>query len=336
MLSVIILQQKVYKLIFIYDKIYLMSIKRFLLSIIVILGSRAVANNSFQSISQVGIDYNKQKALLGKILFMDPKLSKDGTVACVKCHNLTTNGADTTAYSIGVYGKKGSANSPTVFNSALKFRLMWNGRAKSLKDQVLLPLYNPVEMGMNKKQINSYLKKNPFYNKKFKAIYHRPANIDDMSDAIAEFEKALITPNSRFDQFLDGKLDLNPLEKKGFELFKYFGCINCHNGVNLGGNSFQKMGIFHTYNRTKNTPDLFAITNHFSDKNIYWTPGLRNIAITAPYFHDGSSKTLEDALKKMSYHNLGIKLKSKDIKALIAFLKTLTGEKPKILKDGTP
>ncbi len=310
-----------------------MRIKIFSLFILLVLGVESFAYNSFTSLSQVSIDYDRQKALLGKRLFLDPKLSKDGTVACVSCHHLT-NGADSVAYSIGVDAQKGDANAPTVFNSALKYRLMWNGRVKSLKRQVFLALYNPKEMGMNRDKINNYLRNNPFYSKKFQELYHKKANIDDMSDAIAEFEKALITPNSRFDKFLDGELDLNPQEKEGYRLFKYLGCINCHNGVNLGGNSYQKMGIFHLNNDTNNrTPDLFTITHKFSDKDTYWTPGLRNVAITAPYFHDGSSKTLKEALKKMAYHNLSIKLSKREIDELIAFLRTLTGDIPKILKE---
>jgi len=280
------------------------------------------------------ISYDKEKAELGKKLFFDSKLSQDGTVACVSCHN-PRSGADSRPISIGIQGKKGSANSPTVFNSVFNFRQMWSGRAKDLKEQVRMPVHNPVEMGMDEKRITRYLNEDPEYASRFFKIYHRKANFNDMSDAIAEFEKALITPNSRFDRFLRGEIDLTPREKKGYKLFKLLGCITCHNGINLGGNSFQKMGLINRYRWREEYPDLYSLTKKERDKNIYKVPTLRNIALTAPYFHDGSAATLEEALKKMAYHNLGFDLNSDEIEPLVAFLKTLTGEQPEILKKTT-
>ena len=277
------------------------------------------------------IEYDRQKAELGKRLFFDPGLSGDGTVSCANCHN-AESGADSRPRSVGIKGQTGNANAPTVFNSVFNFRQMWNGRAESLQDQVRMPVHNPVEMAMDKTKITRYLRSNPFYSSRFERIYHRPANFADMSDAIAEFEKALITPDSRFDRYLRGEITLKTEEMKGYKLFKRLGCITCHNGINLGGNSFQKIGLINAYPWKKENPDRFSLTQKKQDKNVYKVPTLRNIALTAPYFHDGSVATLREALKKMAYHNLGFDLTSKEVDALVAFLRTLTGKKPAILK----
>ncbi|WP_457605315.1 cytochrome-c peroxidase [Nitratifractor sp.] len=277
------------------------------------------------------IDYDREKAVLGKHLFFDPKLSRDGTVACVSCHS-PTSGADTRAASVGIKGQEGSANAPTVFNSAFNFRQMWNGAAQDLKDQVRIPLHNPREMDMDPGRITKYLRSDPYYGPRFEAIYHRPANFEDMSDSIAEFEKALITPDSSFDRYLRGEGQLPEKAIKGYKLFKRLGCITCHNGINLGGNSYQKMGLINRYHWSEKNPDRFSLTHRPADKNVYKVPTLRNVALTAPYFHDGSAPTLRDALKKMAHHNLGFDLQPDEIEALVAFLKTLTGKTPTILQ----
>ena len=278
------------------------------------------------------LDYDHKKADLGFLLFLDPKLSEDGTVACVSCHSFEHGGADPRPVSIGVHGKKGAANAPTVYNAYFNFRQFWNGRAKDLKDQANGPIHNPVEMAMNTKKITAYLRNNPLYAKKFEKIYHHQASFNDALDAIAEFEKALYTPDCRFDLYLRGEGALTPLEKKGYTLFKRLGCITCHNGINIGGNSYQKMGLIVPYPWSPTNPDRYAVTQNHADKNVYKVPTLRNIVLTAPYFHDGSAATLKDALKTMAYHNLGFDLDPDEMKALIAFLKTLTGKKPAILK----
>ena len=308
--------------------------KRLYLCLVLLGGGELWANDSLEPLPR-SIQYDREKAKLGKRLFFDPRLSKDGTVACVSCHT-PYSGADNRAFSIGIHGQKGHINSPTVFNSAFNFRLTWNGSAKNLKEQVRMPVHNPVEMAMDETRINRYLTQTPSYDKAFRRIYHRPANFEDMSDAIAEFERALITPDSRFDRFLRGEVELTPLEKRGYRLFKRLGCITCHNGINLGGNSFQKMGLINRYTWQAGNPDRYSLTRNPSDKNVYRVPTLRNIALTAPYFHDGSAPTLEVALKKMAYHNLGFDLTTEEIKALAAFLETLTGKQPEILKETSP
>ncbi len=280
------------------------------------------------------IKYNYQKAKLGYMLFMDPNLSSSGKVSCATCHDLNRGGVDPrkTAVSAGVDGQKGSSNAPTVFNSYFGFRQFWNGKAKNLDTQAGGPLHNPVEMGMDNQKIQKYLRSNKFYVKEFKAIYHEKPTAKDVANAIAEFEKALFTPNCKFDKYLRGEIKLSKEEKKGYELFKTLGCIACHNGVDIGDNSYQKMGVIHPYKWQRNIPDRYAITHKRSDKNVFKVPTLRNILLTAPYFHDGSAKNIKEALNSMAYHNLGLKLTPDEIKALIAFFKTLTGQKPAILK----
>lgn len=279
------------------------------------------------------IKYDKNKALLGKYLFFDPILSKDKSVSCASCHDFNHGGADPRPVSIGVEGKKGRVNAPTVYNSYFNFRQFWNGRAKDLKDQANGPVHTPYEMAMNEKLIEKRLNSNSFYKNLFKKVYKTDKiKYWMVLDAIAEFEKALITPNSKFDRYLRGEAKLSPLEKKGYLLFKQLGCVTCHNGINIGGNSFQKIGAINPYNK-KPIGDRYEITKREFDRFRYKVPSLRNIVLTSPYFHDGSVKTLEEAVDKMAYHNLGFTLSKEEKKAIVAFLNTLTGEKPEILKD---
>ena len=202
-----------------------------------------------------------------------------------------------------------------------------------MKEQADGPINNPIEMGNTPEYVVKYVRSNPWYNREFKKVYRaKEIKYKDILDAIKEFEKTLITPNSKFDRYLRGEVKLSEDEEKGYRLFKELGCITCHNGINIGGNSFQKIGLINPYPWSENSPDRYSITHNSFDKNIYKVPTLRNVAITAPYFHDGSVATLDEALKKMAYHNLGFELNSNEIKKLKAFLNTLTGEKPKILK----
>jgi len=276
------------------------------------------------------IKYNKEKALLGKKLFFDKSLSADNNISCASCHMMKYGGADPRPVSIGVFGKKGNIQSPTVFNSIYNFRQFWNGRAKDLKEQILGPTHNPVEMGMNKKLVEKAI--NSKYKNEFYKVYKKWHGTFAMfQDAVAEFEKALITPNCKFDKWLEGKVQLTKLEKDGYYNFKKLGCITCHNGVNIGGNSFQKIGVINNiHNRVG---DRFEITHNKDDKYVYKVPTLRNIALTAPYFHNAITYDLSKAVTLMGYYNLGLKLTSYQVKSLVAFLKTLTGEKPKILDE---
>ena len=273
------------------------------------------------------IDYNKQKAKLGMYLFTDPRLSADKKISCMSCHKPSEGWADRRKVSIGVFGRKGRVNSPTVLNAVFNFRQFWNGRAKDLKEQVFGPLHTNYEMDIDKKEAEKTVNSIAFYKKIFKKIYHSDYITADMiADAIAEFEKSLITPDCKYDLYLKGKAKLSPKELKGKILFKSYGCITCHNGINIGGNSYQKMGLIIPYKNC--VDDRYEITRDPADKCVYKVPTLRNIELTAPYFHDGSSDTLKKAIEKMGYYNLGIELKPDEIDAIEAFLKTFTGKQP--------
>ncbi len=280
------------------------------------------------------IDYDRKKAELGKLLFHDPILSKDRKVSCATCHDVKRKcGTDHRRVSVGVEGKKGKVNAPTVLNAVFNFRQFWNGRAKNLKEQALGPIHNPIEMAMTEEEVERRLNSSPMYKRLFWEAYGvREIKFEHVIDAIVEFEKALITPNSKFDRYLRGELKLSKEEMEGYELFKRLGCITCHNGVNVGGNSYQYFGAVVPVRWNPDNPDRYKITHREFDKNRYKVPTLRNIECTYPYFHDGSADTLEEAISEMSYHNLGFRLKREEVKKIVAFLKTLTGEVPEILK----
>ena len=274
------------------------------------------------------VEVNKEKAQLGKMLFFETRLSSDNTISCASCHDTTKSGADSTSISLGVDGKKGDRNSPTVFNAVFNFSQFWDGRAKTLQEQAIMPIHNPVEMNSNFKQIISKLKEDPFYLPKFKKLYSNWITGENIVDAISEYEKTLITPDSKFDKYLKGEKNiLSHDEKEGYELFKDYGCISCHNGINIGGNVYQKIGIMKEY--SSKDKGRFEITGDKNDLYFFKVPTLRNIELTAPYFHDGSAKDLESAVKTMSEYQLGYPLTNDEIKKLVAFLKTLTGNLPK-------
>ena len=276
------------------------------------------------------IEYNKEKALLGRELFFDTLLSRDNSVACISCHNIYNGGADARPVSQGFEGKRGNIQSPTVLNAVFNFRQFWNGRAADLYEQAEGPLNNPVEHNMTPSLIEQRLKQNAHYAKEFNTLYKDGVTYKNAIDAIVEFEKALITPNSKFDRYLQGKTKLTKKEKQGYTLFKQFGCISCHNGRNIGGNSFAKIGMFTPYQNDREYPDRYSLTHNPLDKNVFKVPTLRNVALTAPYFHDASQKTLKDAIKAMGFYNLGMELTPDEIDAIEAFLKTLTGKLPEI------
>jgi len=287
--------------------------------------------NAVEPISPIPqhVPHNALKAAIGKSLFFDPILSHDRTIACVSCHSFEHGGGDPRAVSIGINGKEGSMQAPTVLNAVFNFTQFWNGRAKNLKEQVSGPIHNPLEMGMSAQMVEERINADEGYRKAFAAITKRPKILfEEISDAIAEYEKTLITPNGKFDRFLRKEVALDAIQMEGYELFKRLGCASCHNGVNVGGNSFQKFGVVVGAERLKNTDDRYVLTGRESDKNVFKVPTLRNIALTAPYFHDASALTLKEAIMTMSHHNLGVSLSMNDVDAIVAFLHTLTGELP--------
>jgi len=288
---------------------------------------------SDQAITPIPLNniFNKSKATLGNKLFHDPRLSKNNTVACASCHSLFTAGVDRTAVSVGINGGMGNMNAPTVFNSRYNFRQFWDGRASDLEEQVSGPIHNAVEMGSNWLEIIPRLKADKYYVDSFAQIYNNEITAKNITNAIAEFERSLTTPNSLFDQYLRGnKQALSKEALLGYRKFVDYGCISCHQGVNVGSNMFQKLGIVEDYytslNERKNDFGRYNITKNKADKYVFKVPSLRNIAVTPPYFHDGSIASLSEAIDIMGYYQLGKKLTGNDIKHLQSFLESLTGE----------
>lgn len=276
-------------------------------------------------------ELSAEKVALGRRLFFDPRLSHNDTIACATCHKLDGGGTDRQAVSVGIDGRKGGINAPTVFNSSLNFVQFWDGRALSLEQQARGPVHNPLEMGSSWAEVIPKLSRDDDYRQAFSRLYKEGMTGDTIVDAIATFERTLLTPNSPFDRFLLGdKAALGPLERTGYQLFLDYGCASCHQGASIGGNMFQRFGVMDTYlkDSANRQTDLgrFNVTGLDQDKNVFKVPSLRNVAVTPPYFHDGSAETLEDAVIVMGRYQLGRELSTDDVRALVAFLRTLTGE----------
>ena len=276
--------------------------------------------------------FDRRKVELGKRLFYDPRLSHDNSIACAGCHSLSKGGTDQRARSVGIGGAVGDINAPTVFNSGLNFKQFWDGRAETLEDQIEGPTHHPKEMGSNWPEIIGKLRQDPDTMKAFAELYPDGIQSHAVKDAIATFERSLLTPNSRFDQYLRGdRAALTPQEQDGYRLFKDYGCASCHQGANVGGNMFQVFGVMGDYftdrgAQTNADQGRYNLTGHAHHRHMFQVPSLRNVARTAPYFHDGSAETLEDAVTVMAKYQLGRSLSARDVAALAAFLRTLTGE----------
>lgn len=267
---------------------------------------------------------------LGKKLYFDPRLSKSGFISCNSCHNLSMGGTDNIPTSIGDHWQQGPINAPTVLNSSLNLAQFWDGRAADLKAQAGGPIANPGEMAFTHTLALGVLESIPAYTREFEQVFGKDKiDIDQVTAAIAEFEKTLVTPNSRFDQWLLGKKDaLTAEEKEGYKLFKESGCIACHNGPAVGGNSFQKMGVVAPYKANSPAEGRSAVTGKDSDRFNFKVPTLRNVEMTYPYFHDGAANTLTEAVDIMGRLQLGKKFTEAENAKVVAFLKTLTGDQP--------
>lgn len=268
---------------------------------------------------------------LGKKLYFDPRLSKSGFLSCNSCHNLSMGGTDNIPTSIGHNWQQGPINAPTVLNSSLNVAQFWDGRAPDLKAQAGGPIANPVEMAFSHTLAIDVLESIPDYVREFKLVFGKDKiDIDQVTAALAEFEKTLVTPNSRFDQWLLGKKDaLTAEEQAGWKLFKESGCVACHHGEALGGTSFQKMGMVEPYKTTAAALGRADVTKKDADRMMFKVPTLRNVELTYPYFHDGAVWTLKEAVDLMGRLQLGRKFTDKENAQIVAFLKTLTGEQPK-------
>jgi cytochrome c peroxidase len=288
-----------------------------------------------------------ERIALGHALYFDPRLSKGQELSCNSCHDLSAYGVDTRpealerGTSFGHKRQFGDRNSPTVYNAALHFVQFWDGRAADVEEQAKGPILNPVEMSMGgEANVLSVLKSVPGYEAPFKAAFPgeaEPINYTNMATAIGAYERTLVTP-SRFDKFLAGDdAALTSAELAGLDTFIGSGCIACHNGVGVGGGSFQKLGLLKPY-PTKDEGRA-KITGSEADKFVFKVPSLRNIEKTAPYFHDGSVKTLAEAVKLMALHQTAAgQLPDDKVASIVSFLGTLTGDLPldKIAKPELP
>lgn len=275
-----------------------------------------------------------RKLALGERLFKDRRLSADDSVSCADCHNLAINGADRTRLSKGMKGRLGVIKAPTVYNSRFNFVQFWDGRARSLEEQVAGPVLNPLEMASSWPEVIGKLSRDPAYRRDFAELYQSGLTAASIQDAIASFERSLVTLDAPFDRYLRGEANaLSPLQLRGYRLFKSYGCIACHQGVNVGGNMYQRMGAMGDYfgDRGNLTPaDLgrYNVTGRELDRYLFKVPSLRLVVRNAPYFHDGSNPTLEGAINTMARYQLGRRLPPGDVPAIIAFLSSLLGKHP--------
>ena len=290
------------------------------------------------------IEVDPAKVALGFALFHDPRLSVDNTVSCATCHALETAGVDNHQYSHGVNDLLGGVNAPTVYNAVYNFVQFWDGRAATLAAQAAGPPLNPVEMASPSfDDIIAKLQADKDFSKAFKAVYPDGLTEANITDAIEEFERTLITPDSRFDKWLlgdDSALTADELE--GYELFKQYDCATCHVGQNLGGQSYELMGLRKHYfadrglELTVEDNGRFKETQAERDRHRFKVPGLRNVEHTWPYYHDGTRETLEEAVRDMGIYQSGVELTSDEVDKITAFLKTLTGEyQGKLLTNNT-
>ncbi|MDP2961607.1 MAG: cytochrome-c peroxidase [Sulfurimicrobium sp.] len=273
---------------------------------------------------------NPALAELGKKLYFDPRLSKSGFISCNSCHNLSMGGTDNLKTSIGHNWNQGPINSPTVLNSSMNVAQFWDGRAPDLKAQAGGPIANPGEMGFTHELAVGVLQSIPAYVAEFKRVFGAgKVTIDEVTTAIAAFEETLVTPNSRFDKWLRGdKKALSANEAEGYRLFKLSGCVACHNGPAVGGNTFQKMGIVEPYKTDSKVEGRSAVTGKDADRFNFKVPTLRNVELTYPYFHDGEAATLKEAVDTMGRLQLGKQFTEDENSKIVAFLKTLTGDQP--------
>lgn len=293
------------------------------------LANAANSNEPIQPIEAVKIK-NPALAELGKKLFFDPRLSKSGFISCNSCHNLSLGGTDNIKTSIGHNWHQGPINAPTVLNSSMNVAQFWDGRAADLKAQAGGPIANPGEMGFTHELAIGVLQSIPAYVAEFKTVFGSDkVTIDEVTTAIAAFEETLVTPNSRFDKWLKGdKKALNADETAGYKLFKESGCVACHNGPAVGGNSYQKMGVVEPYKTASMAEGRSAVTGKDADRFNFKVPTLRNVELTYPYFHDGEAATLKEAVNTMARVQLGKKFTDEENAKIVAFLKTLTGDQP--------
>lgn len=277
------------------------------------------------------------KIELGKMLFFDPRLSSSALISCNTCHNLGMGGDDNLETSIGHGWQKGPRNAPTVLNAVFNIAQFWDGRAEDLKAQAKGPVQAGVEMASTPERVETTLKSMPAYVEAFQKAFpgeDSPVTFDNMARAIEAFEATLITPYSRFDQFLEGNTQiLDEDEQAGLQLFIDTGCASCHAGVNIGGEGYYPFGVVEKPGADvlpEGDKGRFAVTQTADEEYVFRAGPLRNIAMTAPYFHSGKVWDLKQAVAIMGTSQLGAELSDDEINKITAFLKTLTGEQPRV------
>jgi len=271
------------------------------------------------------------KAALGRVLYFDPRLSRNQKISCNTCHDLAKYGVDGQRVSDGFKGQKGTRNAPTVYNAAGHFAQFWDGRARDVEEQATGPVLNPVEMAMpSDGQVAAVLKSMPEYVEAFRKAFpgeDDPVTVANMALAIGAFERELVTP-SRWDRFLNGDQDaLTNAEKAGFNKFIEAGCQTCHAGTYLGGEVYQRLGTAKAYPDSADVGRQ-QVTKQESDHLVFKVPSLRNVERTAPYFHNGKVESLREAVTEMGEYQLGRQLRSDEVDSIIVFLRALTGEIP--------
>ncbi|HWO08693.1 MAG TPA: cytochrome c peroxidase [Polyangiaceae bacterium] len=287
---------------------------------------------------------NARRSALGMKLFSTASLSSDESVSCATCHPLDRAGADGFVHSRGANGHETLLNTPTIYNVSYNFRFNWNGAYTKLEDALDAPI--AMTLGTTWSAIEVKLRAQPAWRTAFEGAYSDGVTTANIKDAFARYIDTLVTPGARFDQFLRGDTDaLTSEERLGYETFKALGCSTCHQGANVGGNMFQRLGVMHDYFQTRlerggappTVADLgrYEATKQYADRHVFRVPSLRNVALTPPYFHDGSEPTLELAVAEMGYVQLGKRLRAEEVMLLVAFLKTLTGLPAQPVPGGT-
>ncbi len=277
------------------------------------------------------------KLTLGKMLYFDPRLSASHSISCNSCHNVGLGGVDAQETSIGHRWQRGGRNAPTVLNAVFNTAQFWDGRAKDLEAQAGGPMVNPVEMASPTEHVAEQLAAIPGYVTAFHNAFPSetdPVTLANAQKAIAVFEATLITPNAPFDKFLRGDANaLTAIQKTGLKLFMDRGCVACHSGINVGGGMYAPFGVVERPDASilpPNDKGRFMITRSAGDEYVFKVPTLRNIALTAPYFHSGKAWDLRQAVAVMGTSQLGAQLTPDEIGAITAFLESLTGEQPNI------
>jgi len=298
-------------------------------------------NEPIVPIPDIPNDIDSDVIQLGKKLFTEPRLSANNTIACINCHILSIGGVDGSVVSTGINGKQGTRNSPSLYNISLHYKFFWDGRANSLEEQIDGPIHNPVEMASNWKDVILKLSQDEEYVRYFDRIYGQAINKENIIHAITSFEKTLLTPDSPFDRYLKGDFTaIDQPTREGYGLFKSYGCSSCHQGKLVGANMYEKIGVVKPFewnlaSKHNIKPDYgrYNITGNEEHKFEFKVPSLRNVALTAPYFHNGSVKSLEVAVKLMGEYQLGRHIPDNDVNKIVLFLRSLTGKHPELMQN---